>query len=319
MEWIFMIGFAVCCVMIAIGTKLGTPPGPRRENNRIPATIQCEGSKEQILDAVANALTNSEVCGNLWRINERIDANGRLQAICDIPLGTGSVRHTLLLNMVVAPTIYGNCSVEWTFIPLAPHGYQAAGLYLLENEMYVNTSMRIRAALLDVERFSGQRNENWIQAGGSARPEQTGNAGRDDDTDDDSIGTAAPIVLPPREVANLSAPAAITLPPEVDESSASSADSYPIEIAGTSAPVAVPSASSSIDVAGYTTPRAAPSLLDVEGYTSHAVTPSQLDVSAPVNAASPAGGGSPATTCPGCGKDWDPSFPFCIYCSYRPS
>lgn len=117
---------------------------------KVPVPVPCDVPARVALKLVEQSLTNAKVAGYWWQITERNDNVGRLQASADIPVGerSANIKYQILLNMSIADQGSGRSTAEWSYVNITPLGLDASYLSTIESDLYAETNMRIRAALV---------------------------------------------------------------------------------------------------------------------------------------------------------------------------
>jgi len=141
-----MVGFAAYLSKAAKGT-------PQIGSAKNPPPFSSSLNAKEVLAVVESRLTSMTSIRSQWKIQEKVERIGRLQAMLNVPynLNGDNIRISFLLNLLATEKGAGGCNVEWSYVLMAPFNKTPMEVALWENDIYKQTTLEIRSALFSAQ------------------------------------------------------------------------------------------------------------------------------------------------------------------------
>ncbi len=150
-----LISFVLVIAIFAVIGSVSSHKGGRTtiSSAKFPPPFSSSLSKQEILTAVVGRLENMQSLRFKWKVMERVDKIGRLQAMINVPYNVSGeeIKVSFLLNLSATAREAGGCGVEWSYVMMSPISATPPEIALWEEKIYKQTTLEIRAALFSAQ------------------------------------------------------------------------------------------------------------------------------------------------------------------------
>lgn len=147
--------FAFLSVMVVMGFRAKSSMKSRVGLNsaKYPHLFSSTLTRAEVLTAVEERLKTMTSIRARWKIQDRVDRIGRLQAMLTVAynLAGDDIKISFLLNLLAAAKPAGGTTVEWSYVMMAPISKIPPELDLWETNIYKQTTLEIRSALFSAQ------------------------------------------------------------------------------------------------------------------------------------------------------------------------
>lgn len=147
--------FGFLSVMVVMGFRAKSSMKGRVGLNsaKYPHLFSSTLTRAEVLTAVEERLKTMTSIRARWKIQDRVDRIGRLQAMLTVAynLAGDDIKISFLLNLLAAAKPAGGTTVEWSYVMMAPISKIPPELDLWETNIYKQTTLEIRSALFSAQ------------------------------------------------------------------------------------------------------------------------------------------------------------------------
>lgn len=144
----FLLLFAAL-VFIKLRAAQKKPGGLGLSSAKYPPVFSSSLSQREVLSAVEERLRAMTSIRSKWKIQDKVERIGRLQAMLTVPynLAGDDIKISFLVNLLATAKPTGGCTVEWSYVMMAPFNTAPPEVQLWETSIYKQTTLEIRGAL----------------------------------------------------------------------------------------------------------------------------------------------------------------------------